>query len=409
MATISQTSLRRARLGPLSVAIGRPMFDYYLVLVSTLLLVGLGALMALSSSSVYASAQLGESPYAFAEKQMIVMVIGIPVAWVVSRLSIQQLKWLSWLAMALSAVLLMVVLVAGHSDKGNQAWIMIGGFSVQPSEFAKLSVIVWGATVLNNKQRVLDRPKELMSPLLIGFALMEGLVLAEKDVGTALILAAVMVASLWTVGVPLRLLALLGGVGGLVIGVLVKTSPNRMARIESFLHASSSDSGTSEQPLHAVFALATGGWWGVGLGASRQKWGGLYDGAQNDFVFAVLGEEMGLLGVLITLALLASLGWVGIRIALKSDSLFAKITAAGIAVWIMAQSMVNVAVNMRLLPVIGVPLPFISVGGSALLANLIGVGVLLALARHEPAAQRQLRARSRRSKPRMTTVVDGGH
>ncbi len=182
-----------------------------------------------------------------------------------------------------------------------------------------------------------------------------------------------------------------------------------MTRIAAFITGNAADDpNASQQPMSAIYALASGGWWGRGLGGSRQKWGGLNDGAQNDFVFAVIGEELGLLGTLTVLFLFAVLGYAGFRIAMRADSLHIRVLAAGTTSWIMFQALVNIGVAMKILPVVGVPLPFISAGGSALMANLFAVAVLLACARQEPAARKALARKAGEPRPKVTTVVDGG-
>ncbi|GAA1376472.1 putative lipid II flippase FtsW [Luteococcus sanguinis] len=388
--------------------LARPLASYYLVLVSTALLVALGALMVLSASSVYATAT-NDDPYYFAKRQMIFLVLGLPFAWWLSRLPERILKPLGWVAMALALVLLLAVFTPLGYDagKGNRSWLNLGVLRVQPAEFAKLALVLWAASFVQAKEAVIDRVKEL-SPLVIGFGLVLALVLAEKDLGTALVIAAIFFAVLWILGVPGRMLGLLACLGVLGVAVLVATSPNRMVRIFAFLGLAKDDPFASQQPVSAIYALASGGWWGVGLGGSRQKWGNLYDGAQNDFVFAVLGEEMGLVGSLIVLALFFILGFAAIRIALRSDSAFSRVLSGAIAAWLMFQAMTNIGVAMGMLPVLGVPLPFLSAGGSALLANLLAVGLLLACARNEPAARRLLARRRGEPAPRVTTVVDGG-
>ncbi len=398
------------RFGLLADALARPLASWYLVLVSSLLLISLGALMVLSSSSVYAQNQF-DDPYYLAKRQVFFLIFGLPVAAWLSFRKEATLKVLGWVAFLGSIVLLLAVFIPGvgsDANKGNQAWINIGGFSLQPSEFAKLGLVMWSAAVVSTKERVLDRPRELL-PLGLGFLAVEILILAEKDLGTALVVAAIIFALLWVLGIPGRMLGALAAAGLLAVALLVVTSPNRMRRIGHFL-TGKPDANASQQPLAAVYALASGGWWGVGLGASRQKWGNLNDGAQNDFVFAVIGEELGLLGTLAVLVLFAALGYAGVRIAMRSDSIFMRTLSVGITSWIMFQAFVNMGVAMRLLPVVGVPLPFISAGGSALFANILAVGVLLACARHEPAARAALAARRTGGEPRpkVTTVVDAG-
>lgn len=397
-----------ARPGWLRAMLDHPLADSYLVGSAVALLVGIGLLMSLSASSVNAQAN-GDSPYYFAMRQVMFLALGVPTAWVLSRLPMRWLKPLGWAALVLALVLLVLTFTGlGYEVNGNRNWLYLGPIGLQPSEFAKAALVLWAAAVLATKERVLDQPRHLLFPLLFGALLICGLVLLQRDLGTGLVVVGIVFAILWLVGTPWKVLGGLTAVGVAVVGMLVLSSQNRMTRIMMFLHPpDATDTSVSQQPLSAIYALASGGWFGQGLGASKQKWGGLYDGAQNDYVFAVLGEELGLLGTVGVIALFSLLGWAGFRIARRSDTLFTRVLAGGLTSWLLMQAMVNMAVAMRLLPVIGVPLPFISVGGSALLANLIAAGLLLACARQEPSARRLRQARVA-NRPRVTTVVSRG-
>lgn len=385
-----------------------PFSDQWLAVSSVALLVGIGLLMALSSSSVYAQAN-GDSAYYYAIRQVMFLAIGIPGAWILSRMNERALKPLGWAAIILALVLLLLTFTPlGQNIKGNRNWLLLGPISMQPSEFAKVAMILWGATVLSTKEKLLDQPKHLLFPLLVGALAVCGLVLLQGDLGTGLVIVGILFSILWLIGTPWVVMGMLMGSGLAVVGLLVVSSENRMTRIRLFLNPpDSGDITVSQQPLSAIYALATGGWFGAGLGESKQKWGGLYDGAQNDYVFAVLGEEMGLLGTFLVILLFGLLAWTGLRIAKRSDTLFLRVVSGAVTCWIMLQAMINIAVAMNMIPVIGVPLPFISVGGSALLANLLGVGLLVACARQEPAARRARAARLQPepAQPRVTTVV----
>ncbi len=391
--------------GGLARLLAHPLSDYYLVLASATLLVGLGVLMVLSASSVWSSVNNDGDAYYYLVRQIAFLVVGVPVAWWLSRRHHSVLAVLGWVGLIGSIVLLALVFTTlGVESFGNRAWLNVGMLgTVQPSEFAKASLVLWSAAVLANRTKTLGDPKRLLFPFLVGFGVVEGLVLLQHDVGTALIIALIMFAMLWFVGAPIRIMAGLSVLGSLVIGALVVTDPERMNRIFSFLDPSAA---TSDQPMNAIYALASGGWWGQGLGASRQKWGGLYNGAQTDYVFAVLGEEMGLFGTLFVLVLFFVLGFAGLRIAARSTNRFLSFAAAGMTAWLILQAMINISVVMRMLPVVGVPLPFLSQGGSALLANLIAVGVLLSAARQEPSAARLLATGPGSRQPRLTSVID---
>jgi cell division protein FtsW len=294
----------------------------------------------------------------------------------------------------------------GITVNGNRNWLYLGSslFSIQPAEFAKLAMIVWGADVLARKQRLLDRPKHLLIPFLPVSGLLILLVLFQGDAGTAVVMAGIVAGMLWIVGAPLRVLGALAAAGLAGVIAIFVSSPVRMRRLAAFLDPTADLNGANDQANAGMFAIASGGWWGVGLGGSRQKWGSLPE-AHTDFIFAVLGEEFGLFGSLVVLALFGVLGYAGIRIATRSDDPFARYAAGGVTCWFMFQALINLAVVLRLLPIAGVPLPLVSYGGSALIANLLAVGVLLGCARREPDARRVLARKARRPQPQMTTVI----
>jgi len=391
--------------GTIARALSHPLSDYYLVLVSTALLAGLGVLMVLSASSVWSAINYSGDSYYYLVRQVVFLLIGLPAVWWLSRRHATVLAVLGWLGMIGSIILLALVFTGmGVEEYGNRAWLSLGPIgTIQPSEFAKVSLVLWSASVLANRTKTLSEPKRLLFPFLIGFGIVEGLVAMQHDLGTALIIGMIMFAMLWFVGAPFRVMILLGLAVAAVVAAMVVTDPERMSRIFSFLGRSEA---ASDQPTNAIYALASGGWWGEGLGRSRQKWGGLYNGAQTDYVFAVLGEEMGLFGALTVLLLFFVLGFAGLRIAARSSSMFLRYATAGMTAWIVIQAMVNIFVVMRMLPVVGVPLPFISQGGSALLANLLAVGVMLSAARQEPEAAKLLAGGRQSRQPRMTSVVD---
>ena len=400
----------------LGEAVARPSADYYLVLSCVGLLLGLGVLMVLSSSSVYAAENLGDSYY-FLRRHLLYLAVGLVLAWLVSRRSERALGVLGWLlvgAMIIAELLVVFTPLGdaadGASNKGNRNWLSLGPLSLQPSEFAKIGLVLWAASIFATKRRNLGRAKDLLFPVVLGFVVIIGLVVVGgHDLGTGVILLAIMLAVYWFIGAPWQLLVAFLAAAVLLVAALVVTSPGRMQRIGALLSGSGAV-GDSEQPLNAVYALATGGWWGVGLGRSRAKWGGLYDGALNDYVFAVLGEEMGLLGTIVVIGLFLSLGLVGMRIANRSTRVFWRMAAASVTAWLLIQAVLNVAVAMRMLPVMGVPLPFISYGGSSLIADLVAVGALLAAARQEPEAAATLKRRgapTRGRALRVTSVVDG--
>nr|WP_239579939.1 putative lipid II flippase FtsW [Microlunatus panaciterrae] len=384
----------------------RPLASYHLVLASAGLLLGLGMMMVLSASSVYAYVHTDDSYY-FVKRQIVFLVLGFLFAWVMARLSPSRLRVLGWVGMLVAAVLLILTYTPlGVTVNGNRNWLDLGtsALRMQPSEFAKLAIIVWSADILARKDRLLDQPKHLLVPFLPVTGLMILLIVFQGDAGTAVVMAGIVAGVLWIVGAPMRILLALGGLGVAGVVALFVTSPNRMGRLAAFLNPNADTAGANMQATVGMLAIASGGWWGVGLGASRQKWGSLPE-AHTDFIFAVIGEELGLFGSLVVLALFLVLGYAGVRIALRSDDNFSRYAAAGVTAWFMIQALINLAVVLRMVPIAGVPLPLVSYGGSALLANLGALGLLVACARNEPEARKILRPDKKKPRPRMTTVV----
>jgi cell division protein FtsW len=393
-------------LGWLRSVLDRPLTSYHLVIGAVSLLLIVGLMMVLSASSVSAYVKLDDSYY-YVKRQAIFLVFGLIAAFVLAKMPLSTLRTLSWVAVGLAAVLLTLTYTPlGIERGGNRNWLYLGSetFSIQPAEFAKLAIIVWGADVLARKQRLLDQPKHLLVPYLPVSGLLILLVVFQGDAGTAVVMAGIVAGVLWIVGAPLRVLAALTGLGALGVVALFVSSSNRMRRLAAFLDPTADLNGANDQAQAGMYAIASGGWWGVGLGASRQKWGSLPE-AHTDFIFAVLGEEFGLFGSLVVLALFLVLGYAGIRIATRSDEPFARYASGGVTAWFMIQAVINLAVVLRLIPIAGVPLPLVSYGGSALVANLLAVGVLLACARREPEARALLGQRPGRHRPRVSTVV----
>jgi cell division protein FtsW len=368
--------------------LSHPQASFYLVLVPALLLLGLGVIMVQSASSVYAKHQFHDSYY-FLKRQLIFLVIGVLVAWVLIRLKVQMMRAMGWVFLVLAFIFqLLTFSPLGWGKNGNTNWVELGSplLRFQPSELVKLALVVWAADVLDRKYKLLRQPKHIVFPFIFVAVVLIGLVVVQADLGTGVILGGIMIAILWFIGVRWKVLASVFAVIGVSVLTLIAISPNRMGRILGFFDQSSDPLGANHQPIKAMFALATGGWWGVGLGSSKQKWGGLVE-AHNDYVLAVIGEELGLVTVLLILGLFMILGYAGFRIAMRSDNNFIRFMSAGITSWFMIQALTNVLVVLRLIPVIGVPLPFVSYGGSALLSNICGVALLLACARMEPAAR----------------------
>lgn len=374
----------------------RPLTLYYLILASSLLLVGLGLAMVWSSSFVTSYSKTGSS-FAVIEKQAMWVAAGLPLMWFASRMQPRFFRVLAYPLLAFSLLCLMLVLIPGFGANLNGAtrWINLGGpLRFQPSEIAKVALLLWGADLLARKKRMgtLFTYRHLLIPLLPGAGLTVLLVIAGSDLGTTMVLLTILLSLLWTIGAPLRLFAALVGVMVAGVTALAVFEPYRMQRLLTFADPFKDPHGTGWQASQGLYALASGRWWGVGLGGSREKWGYLPQ-AHNDFIFAIIGEELGLVGTLGVLALFATLAYAGIRVAQRSRDTFSKLAAAAVVAWLLMQALVNIGAVIGMLPITGIPLPLISAGGSSLLPTMFALGMLMALARREPQAAAALAAR----------------
>ncbi|TWV33127.1 putative lipid II flippase FtsW [Streptomyces misionensis] len=377
----------------------RPLTAYYLVAGSAVLIAGLGLVMVYSASQIQAM-RYGLPPSYYLRRQVEAAVIGLAVLLLASRTPVLWHRWTAYPLLAGALILLGLVQVPGlgRTVNGSTNWLALGGpFVLQPSEFGKAAFVVWGADLLARKEchRLLNQWKHLLVPLVPGALILLGMVLMGGDMGTAVILSAVLFALLWLAGAPSRLfLNVLVG-AGLLAAVLITNSQHRMSR---FACLGATDPGPDDrcwQVVHGLYALSTGGLLGNGIGASIEKWGQLPE-PHTDFIFAVTGEELGLLGTLSVLGLLAALCASGLRIAARAQEPFARFVAGGIVIWLSVQASINLGGVLGLVPVAGVPLPLFSYGGSALVAALYAMGLLLAVARSEPPVRAALTARTRK-------------
>lgn len=364
--------------------------NYMLVLGTTLFLVGVGLVMVLSSSSVDSFLD-NKGFFGGFWKQATYAVIGIPLMLVISRIPVRLWKKWAWLALAGGLVLqLLVFTPLGIAEGGNRNWIAIGPISGQPSELLKLALALWLGAVLGRKLDLLADWKHALIPVVPVSVLALGLVLLGHDLGTVVIMAGIVIGAMFFANVRLRLLAVpvLGGL--LLFFVMAVISPNRMARIMTFLDEECLDyENLCWQPLHGTWALANGGVFGLGLGNSREKYSWL-PAASNDYIFAIIGEELGLIGAVVVLVMFVLLAVAFVRVIRSSNDPFVRITTGAIMVWIIGQAFVNIGVVLRLLPVLGVPLPFISAGGTALLTSLVAIGIVLSFAREQTTAPGRL-------------------
>lgn len=374
----------------------RPLTSYHLLLGSSALLVLLGLLMVLSASSVTSYASTGSS-FTMFQRQAVFVACGLPLTWAAARLSPQVFRRLAYPAMFVCLLGLFLVFVPGLGQEvnGARSWIRIGGMlQIQPSEPAKIALVVWGADLLARKQRLglLGEWRHLLAPLLPGTGLLALLVMMGNDFGTTFVLFGIFLALLWVAGAPGRLVAGMVGLIAFVGSVLIMVEGYRIRRVTTFFHPFAEAQGDGLQTVRGIYALATGGLWGVGLGASREKWDYLPE-AHTDFIFAIIGEELGLVGTLSVLVLFGLLGYAGLRVAWRVTDPFMRFAAGGLTAWILLQACVNIGAVIGVLPVTGLPLPLVSYGGSSLLTTMVSVGMLLSFARREPGASRVLAAR----------------
>lgn len=397
-------SLARPLVGPvqlrpgswwraLRAALERPLTTYYLLLGAAGLLLTIGLVMVLSSSSVLSYRETGDS-YAIVRRQLTWALIGLPVAFVASRVPLVWVRRLAYPAFSVSLVLLLLTAFIGVEINGNTNWLRLGPLQIQPSEIAKLSLVVWAAHIYANKERRLGSLHQIMVPVVPGMLLATGLVVFGRDLGTALILFAILIGMLWVVGAPARLFVFSSLLVSVVALALAATDTERLARITTFVDPFKDFQGTGWQPAHGLYALASGELFGQGIGASQQKWGTLPE-AHTDFIFAVLGEELGLVGTLLVVGLFLTIAYAALRIARSTADPFVRYVCFGIVVWIIGQMVINVGMVLALLPVIGIPLPLVSYGGSSLLPTLAAIGLLVGCARREPEAARALAQRRR--------------
>ena len=393
--TASSGSPKGQRASPWWERFETPVSTYFMLLSATAMLVVVGLVMVLSASSV-TSYTITKSSYTVFFAQLQAAAAGVICAFVATRIRPATWKRLSvpLLAGAMFLQALVFVPGLGVSVNGNRNWIQIAGQQVQPSEFAKVALVLFGATVLNKKRRKLGSFMHATVPLVFpAGALLLGLVLMGRDLGTGLVLLAIIGGLLFAAGVPARMFLVAGALFAALAAVMVVTSANRMGRIKDWLGGGCADPhGSCWQTTHSQYALADGGWWGVGLGASREKWQWL-PAAHNDFIFAIIGEELGLPGTLVIIGLFGLLAFACYRLVLRSSDFFVRVATAGVMVWILGQAVINIGSVIGLLPVIGVPLPLVSSGGSALVATLFGLGMLMSFARNEPGCREALAAR----------------
>jgi cell division protein FtsW len=368
---------------------------YYALMIATFGLLFVGVIMILSASTTVSYKQFNNQ-YIIFLRQLMFAGIGITMMIAISFLpKVFFFKWAK-VALWLSIILLGLVLIPsiGISVAGQRNWISLWGpFRLQPSEIAKLTLIVWGSVVLSKQVRSkVTTWQNLLVPVFPVGVIICILVILQGDLGTALIVGPILLSLFYAIGAPLRLFTWSTIFGLLAIFLLSIQEGYRIQRFLSWINPSAENQDAGWQVMHGKYALASGGWTGIGLGASKEKWGWL-PAAHTDFIFAVVGEEIGLVGTVIVLIFIGTIAFVALSLARKTNDLFTKLIATSVAAWIVVQSIINIGAVLGLLPVTGVPLPLVSYGGSSLVFTMSAIGVLMAVLRAEPSVKADLKKR----------------
>jgi cell division protein FtsW len=377
--------------GSLTAWLSRPLADFHLLLAIFGLLTAIGLVMVLSAS-VPGEVAVGQSAYSVFQKQLTYVAVGAVLFWVALRVPLRQVRHMSTMIMLVCVLLLVLVLTPLGTDiNETRSWFVIGPVSFQPIEAAKLALALWGAHVLVTKRALLNQYRHLLVPVVPVALGVFTLVMLQPDLGGTITLGVVLMSLLWFVGAPMRVFGVLvlGAVGGAV--VLGIGAAYRLKRLVSFLDPDFDPLGDGLQAQQAEYALAEGGLFGKGLGQASSKWDYLPN-VHSDFIFAVIGEELGFIGCAVVLGLFAMLAVVGLRIAARNTDPWIRMVAATLTVWLVAQAAINIGYVVRLLPVTGITLPMISSGGTSVVTTMVVFGILASCARHEPEAVSALRS-----------------
>ena len=372
--------------------LSKPVNHLYMLLISAGALTFLGLIMVFSASSIHSIDTKG-SAISFLLRQLLFVAISIPLAGYLSKLSVARWELVGRFGLLISIALLAVLLIpgVGKTVNGNTNWIDLKFFDIQPSEFAKFFMILWASFLLARKENAGKFTVNVFALITPGFLLIMVLVMYGHDLGTASVLATILTGLLFVSGIRLRLLGGITAVGALILAGFIVTSGYRAARFLVFLNpfAPADYKYAGWQPAHSLLGLASGGLFGVGLGGSRQKWGNLAE-AHTDFIFSVIGEELGLIGTISVLILLTALIYSIFRIALRAQEPMVRFACAGIGCWIAIQAFLNIGSATSVLPVVGVTLPLVSYGGSALVATICAIGFVAGAALRDPAVRREV-------------------
>ncbi|WP_232077788.1 putative lipid II flippase FtsW [Mycolicibacterium aichiense] len=372
--------------------LGRPMTSFHLIISVAALLVTLGLTMVLSASGVHSYDEDG-SPWAIFGRQVLWTVVGLVGFWIALRVRVSFLRNTAFSAFAVTIVMLVLVLIPGigHESNGSRGWFVVAGLSMQPSELTKIAFAIWGAHLLATRRLEHASLRELLIPLIPAAVIALALIVAQPDLGQTVSLGIILLALLWYAGLPLKVFVTSLGAAVAAAAVLAVSEGYRSDRVRSWLDPGADAQGSGYQARQAKFALANGGVFGDGLGQGTAKWNYLPN-AHNDFIFAIIGEELGFVGAFGLLALFGLFAYTGMRIARRSADPFLRLLTASATMWVVGQVFINVGYVIGLLPVTGIQLPLISAGGTSTATTLFMIGLMANAARHEPEAVAALRA-----------------
>jgi cell division protein FtsW len=372
--------------------LGRPMTSFHLIIAVTALLTTLGLIMVLSASGVHSYDEDG-SPWVIFAKQVLWTVVGLFAFYFALRIPINVMRKLAFPAFAITIVMLILVLVPGigKESNGSRGWFVVAGFSMQPSELAKIAFLIWGAHLLATRRLERASLRELLFPLVPGAVIALFLIVLQPDLGQTVSLSIILLGLLWYAGLPLKVFLTSLGAAMAAAAVLAVSEGYRSDRVQSWLNPGADMQGSGYQAKQARYALANGGLFGDGLGQGTAKWNYLPN-AHNDFIFAIIGEELGFVGAAGLLLLFGLFAYTGMRIARRSADPFLRLLTATATLWILGQAFINVGYVVGLLPITGLQLPLISAGGTSTATTLLILGVVTNAARHEPEAVAALRA-----------------
>lgn len=363
---------------------------FYTFLAVSLGIIFFGAIMVFSAAQVTGLTS-GGSSFSISWKQIFVTVVSLPFAWMIAQFPLGTVKFFAKQGLVLGFIVMALLIPFGQTINGNRNWISVGPVEFQPSEFAKVFLLLWAAFTIENN---FSNPKKIYAFLTGGFGLILINVLVGGDLGSAVVIGLILGTLVFLSGSDLKRIGMLAGIGIIGVAGLIAMQPYRIARFTAFIHpfADGIYKNAGWQPAHSLMAMASGGLFGSGMGASKQKWGNLAE-AHTDFIFAVIGEELGLIGALATIAAISLLVFTIIKISLGAKDTFSKYLGLGIAFWIGIQSLINLASATSLIPVVGVTLPFISYGGSSLLALVGALGFVAGIALRNPELSKEINVR----------------